>query len=216
MRRGSPSGVLAALAGLSCARNGTTGTPLTWSSKGPDRWIGRMLLVLPVSGNMRWCRMRVSRSFDLQGTSHPGFLSDDASWSLAWPERARARSRERSRPRLAFPSSILTSTSGDRAGWSRLRTSGARSSGACSPATSGSPTATTTQHSTFGFSAQTRSCSSIRHGGSVHGERSSAGFASVRLASSCPTAATSRLCDGCAKNGRWSGASGESADPSAN
>ena len=43
-----------------------------------------------------------------------------------------------------------------------------------------------------------------------------AGFAGVRLASSCPTAATSRLGDGCAKNGRWSGASGESADLSAN
>jgi hypothetical protein len=61
-----------------------------------------------------------------------------------------------------------------------------------------------------------RWCSWIRHGGSAHSVRSSAGFASVRLASSCPTTALSPLCGGCAMNGRLSRASGESADLSAN
>ena len=70
-----------------------------------------------------------------------------------WFRGARRQLRDEL-PRLAFPSSILTSTSGNRAGWSRLRRSGARSSGACSPATSGSSTATTTPHSTFGLSAR--------------------------------------------------------------
>jgi hypothetical protein len=81
------------------------------------------------------------------------------------------------------------------------------------PAKGGSSTATTTPHSTFGLSAKTRSCFSICRGGSVHGERSSAGFAGVRLTSSCRAAAMSRLGDVFAKNGRWPGASGEFSDP---
>jgi hypothetical protein len=66
------------------------------------------------------------------------------------------------------------------------------------------------------LSVPRRSCSWTRHGGSVRAERLSAGFADVPMASSCPTVATSLRCDDCAKNGRWSGASGNTADPSAN
>src|SRR4029450_12547499 len=53
-------------------------------------------------------------------------------------------------------------------------------------------------------------------GGSVHGVRSCAAFASLRLASSCPMVATIPPGDGCATNGGWSGASGESGALSAN
>ena len=114
-------------------------------AQAPHHWRGQS-----VTGKMPWCRMRASRSRDLIRTAHARRLSDDAYWSQALLERARAHSRERCRPRRAFLRSISTSTSGNRAGWNRPRTSGARSSAACSPATSGSSMVTTTPHSTCG------------------------------------------------------------------
>ena len=133
----------------------------------------------------------------------------------AWPERVRARSRGRCRRRLGCPSSISTSTSGNRGGFRRLTTSGERRSANCSRGRSGSSTATTTSHSSNGSSARTRLCSLTRRGGSAHGVPSRAVY-DVRLASSCRPAAMSPPGGGCAMNGASSGVSGELVARSAN
>jgi hypothetical protein len=85
-------------------------------------------------------------------------------------------------------------------------TSGGTSNAACSQATRGSPTVTTTQRSTYGSSGRTRSCFSTRRGGPAQVVRSSADFESQ--SARCPKVATTPYDDDCAMNGGWSASSG--------
>ena len=79
----------------------------------------------------------------------------------------------------------------------------------------GSPTATTTPRSSFGWSEQTRPCSWTRRGGTVHGARSCAAFARARSASSYRQDVRSPTGADYATSGASLGASGESAASSA-
>jgi hypothetical protein len=91
-------------------------------------------------------------------------------------------------------------------GWvARRRPNGARRNVACSAATPGSPTATTTRHSISGSNARTLLCFSTCPGGCAHDARS---CAASECRASCPKGATIRPGSGCAMSGVWPFASG--------
>ena len=123
----------------------------------------------------------------------------------------KSSSRSRSPPRPACRSFILTSTSGSPAGFHRRRPSGARSNAACSRATRGSLTATTTRHSISGSNARTLLCFSTCPGGSAQDARS---CAASGCRASCPKGVTIRPGCGCAMSGVWPSLSRENAGQS--
>ena len=113
-----------------------------------------------------------------------------------------------SRPRPACRSFISTSTSGSPAGLHRRRPNGARSSVTCSPATRGSPTATTTRPSISGSNVRTPLCFSTCPGGCA---QDACSCAASECRPSCPKGATIRPGCGCATSGVWPSASGGNA-----